>query len=80
MAAFAGGIPAALFERQGRTLRVFEKDGLEEILLQFVEEYKRGRIFGSRKRIVVKEYPAETAEIFSQCGFIREMQDYCLYR
>lgn len=80
VAALAGGIPAALFERQGRTFRIFEKDGLEEILLQFVEEYKRGRIFGGRKRIVVKEYPAVAAEIFSKCGFIREMQDYCLYR
>lgn len=80
VAALAGGIPAALFERQGRTFRVLEKDGLEEILLQFTEEYKRGRIFGGRKRIVVKEYPAEAAEIFSKCGFIREMQDYCLYR
>lgn len=78
--ALVGGIPAALFERQGRIFRVFGKEGLDEILLQFAEEFKRGRIFAGRKRIVVKEYPAEVAEMFSKSGFIREMQDYCLYR
>lgn len=78
--ALVGGIPAAIFERQGKTFRVFEREGLEEILLRFAEEFKRGRIFADRKRIVVKEYPAEAAEIFSKSGFIKEMQDYSLYR
>lgn len=78
--ALVGGIPAAIFERQGKTFRVFEREGLEEILLRFAEEFKRGRIFADRKRIVVKEYPEEAAEIFSKSGFIKEMQDYSLYR
>ncbi|MCM1213923.1 MAG: DEAD/DEAH box helicase [Lachnospiraceae bacterium] len=78
--ALAGGIPAALFERQGKTFRIFAKDGLEDILRQFTEEFKRGRIFADRKRIVVKEYPEEAAEAFGKSGFLREMQDYCLYR
>lgn len=78
--AFVGGLPAALFERQGKVFRVFEGGDLEEILSRFVEEFTRGRIFTGRKRIVVKEYPAEAAEAFGKSGFMREMQDFCLYR
>lgn len=79
-AAFRGGLPIALFERQGRTLRVFETEGLQEILQLFEEEYRRGRIFAGRKRIVVTDYPGEAAAAFQGSGFIREMQDYVLYR
>ena len=78
--AFAGGLPAVLFERQGKVFRAFERKGLEEMLSMFADEFKRGRIFPGRKRIVVKEYPAEAAEAFGKSGFIREMQDFCLYR
>lgn len=77
---FRGGRPVALMERQGRTLRVFETADLAEALKLFGEEFRRGRIFPGRKRIVVKEYPAEAAKIMEECGFIREMQDYTLYR
>lgn len=81
---FRNGVPVALFERQGRTLQVFEQEwqegGAENVLKQFTEEFRRGRIFPGRKRIVVKEYPPETAKIMEACGFIREMQDYTLYR
>lgn len=78
--AFRGGVPAALFERQGKTLRIFETEGLEEILSQFAEEFKRGRVFPEKKRIVVKEYPAEAAKALGESGFLREMQDFCFYR
>ncbi len=78
--AFAGGIPAAVMERQGKVLRVFE-DGLqEECLLLFVKEYRRGKLFPAQKRIVVKEYPKQAAEALKQAGFSREMSDYVLYR
>ena len=81
---FRSGVPVALLERQGRTLRVFEQErqegGPEDVLKQFTEEFRRGRIFPGRKRIVVKEYPPEAAKIMEACGFIREMQDYALYR
>lgn len=78
--AFRNGLPVALFERQGKTLCVFERDGLKEILCLFVEEFRRGRIFPGKKRIVVKEYSAEASEVLTESGFMREMQDYCLYR
>lgn len=78
--ALRGGLPAALFERQGRTLRVFDMEGLEEALRLFVQDYKGKRIFAGKKRIVVKEYPAEAAACLAAAGFGREMQDYVLYR
>lgn len=78
--AFQSGLPAALFERQGKTLRVFETERLEGMLRLFVEEYQKGRIYAGRKRIVVTDYPAEAAEALSVSGFRREMQDYVLYR
>lgn len=78
--AFRGGLPAALFERQGRLLRIFGTEGLEEILRLFAEEYGRGRIFPGKKRIVVKEYPKEAAKALGESGFLREIQDFCLYR
>ncbi len=81
VAAFRGGVPTALFERQGRVLRVFAgEQRLGEVIRLFVEEFRRGRIYAGRKRIVVKEYPAEAAEALGGSGFIREMQDYVLYR
>lgn len=79
-AAFRGGLPIAIFERQGKSLRIFETEGLKEILCQFAEEFKGGRIFPDKKRIVVKEYPAEAASALAESGFLREMQDFCLYR
>lgn len=77
---FRGGEAAVLFERQGRTLRILEQEGVAESLALFAEEYKRGRIFPGKKRIVVKEYPREAAETLAAGGFLKEMQDYVLYR
>lgn len=79
-AALRGGLPAAVFERQGRTLRVFDMEGLEEALRLFAQEYKMKRIFAGKKRIVVKEYPADAAACLAAAGFAREIQDYVLYR
>ncbi|MCM1102508.1 MAG: DEAD/DEAH box helicase [Clostridium sp.] len=79
-AALRGGRPAAVFEKQGKLLRVFDAEGLEEVLFLFVEAFRRGRLFAGRSRIVIKEYPAEAAPALERCGFLREMQDYVLYR
>lgn len=78
--ALSGGLPVAVFERQGKTLRVFLPEKLNECLRLFVEEYNRGTVYSGRKRIVVKEYPAEAADAFAGTGFIREMKDYVVYR
>lgn len=83
--AFRDGLPAVVFERQGKVLRCFDtgegqEDGSREILRLFVEEFQRGRIFPGKKRIVVKEYPAQAADALAESGFLHEIQDYVLYR
>lgn len=75
-----GGLPVAVMEKQGKTLRVFDGQRLEECMKLFTEEYKRGKIFPAIKRVVVKEYPAAAAAALAAAGFLREMQDYVLYR
>lgn len=78
--ALRGGLPVVVFEKQGKSCSVFDAEGLEEVLFLFVEEFRRGRIFAGRSRIVVKEYSEEAAYAFERCGFLREIQDYVLYR
>ena len=78
--ALRGGLPVMLFEKQGKGLRIFDPSCLEEALQLFTKEYRQGRIFPDRKRIVVKEYPAEAADALAQNGFMKEMLDYTLYR
>lgn len=69
-----------LFEKQGKGLRVFDPSCLKKALQLFTQEYRQGRIYTDRKRIVVKEYPAEAADVLAESGFVREMLDYTLYR
>ncbi|MEZ3505489.1 MAG: DEAD/DEAH box helicase [Lachnospiraceae bacterium] len=78
--ALRGGLPVILFEKQGKGLRIFDSSCLQEALQLFTKEYRLGRIFPDRKRIVVKEYPAEAADALAQNGFMKEMLDYTLYR
>lgn len=79
-AALKSGIPAAVFERKGKVLRCFEDSGMEEIMSAFVRSYKKLQIFPDKKRLVIKEYPEHMGEVLKQAGFMKEMQDYVLYR
>ncbi|MCM1134088.1 MAG: DEAD/DEAH box helicase [Clostridium sp.] len=79
-AAFCGGRLAALFERQGKSLQVFDKETLKDALSLFVEEYRRGRIFAGKKRIAVENYPKEAEEILAESGFVREVQKMTVYK
>ena len=63
-----------------KSCSAFETAGLEDVLFLFVEEFRRGRIFTGRKRIVVKEYLQDLAAVFEKCGFVKEIRDYVLYR
>ncbi len=78
--ALRSGVPVAVLERQGRTLRVFEPDSMDEALEVFIQEYSRRRIFSSQSRIVVKDYPEEAAQALGSAGFIQELQGYVTYR
>ena len=79
-----GGNPIAVMERQGKVLRILEADlqreTLEECFGIFAEEFKRGNIFPGVRRIVVKEYPDMAADVLKHAGFMKEMQDWVLYK
>jgi ATP-dependent Lhr-like helicase len=78
--ALKGGMPVMVFERQGKVLRVFEAADLDESLQAFVQDFNGKRLYQTLNRLVVKQYPAFAAPALSAAGFIREMQDYVLYR
>lgn len=81
--ALRSGNLAAVMERQGKILRVFDDvsdPDLLPVMEEFVREYKRRQIFPDQKRLVIKEYPVHMDQIFRQTGFIKEMRDYVLYR
>lgn len=75
-----GGEPAAVFERKGKVLRIFNEEHCEECLKAFGAEYERRRIYPDSKRLILKEYPEWAGEFLKKAGFQREMQDYVLYR
>ena len=81
--AIKAGVPQAVFERQGKTLRTFgewDEAAGTQMLQSFAAAFRGKTLFAGIKRVVVKEYPAESAEALAAAGFIREMQDYVLYR
>lgn len=79
--ALLDGLPAVVLERQGKTMRTLEAaDNLEVVLKELATAFRKKELFSSLKRLVVKDYPADAAEALKQAGFIREMQDYVLYR
>ena len=78
--ALRAGIPVAVLERQGKILRVFETEGLEAVFKEFSVGFRQKLLFPELKRLIVKEYPKEAAEALKAAGFLKEMQDYVLYR
>ena len=78
--ALCAGAPVAVFERQGKVLRVFDDKLLSEALRVFAHDYAGKRIFSTVNRLMVKQYPKEAVDALSSAGFLREMQDYVMYR
>lgn len=74
------GRTAAVMERQGKVLRFFEEEGREAVLSEFVRCFQRKLLFPEQKRLILKEYPENAGDLLKKAGFIREMQDYVLYR
>ena len=74
------GVPVAVFERKGKIFRVFDESLLPELLSGFIHDYEKRNIFPDLNRLIVKQYPGEAAAALVNAGFIREMQDYVLYR
>lgn len=70
----------AVFERQGKTLRIFETDQSEPMLLQFVHDFNEKRFYSGISRLIVKDYPKEAEAALKAAGFLKEITDYVLYR
>lgn len=70
----------AVMERQGKILRVYEPDCLEEVMTEFVRDYRQNALFAEQRRITVKEYPREAGDALRRAGFMQEMGDFVLYR
>lgn len=78
--ALLDGAVAAVAERQGKTLRIFEEAFTDVILEEFARAFAGKKVYPGQKRIVVKEYPRDIEEYFKKHGFLKEMQDFVLYR
>ncbi|MDR1665029.1 MAG: DEAD/DEAH box helicase [Clostridiales bacterium] len=79
-AALRKGAPVAAFERYGQALRVFDGESLPRALRLFMEEYTEKRLFPEKKRLTVKQYPAEAAQALSEAGFVKVMMDFAAYQ
>lgn len=78
--ALADGKTAAVMERQGRIFKVFEQKYLEQALAAFTRAFLDRKIFPSVKRLMIKEYPKDAGDAFEKAGFMKEMQDFVLYK
>lgn len=79
LVALRAGRPVAVMGRQGKSLTVYEMKGIEQVMAEFVKEFKKKRVYPDLNRIVLKEYPSEMSEILKSAGFMREMNDFVLY-
>jgi ATP-dependent Lhr-like helicase len=77
--ALKAGVPVAVFERYGHTLRVFDYEVLQHTLRSFLRDYTGKRIFPEKKRLTVKQYPPEAAKALAEAGFTKVMMDYAAY-
>jgi ATP-dependent Lhr-like helicase len=78
--ALKAGLPVAVFEQQGKALRVFDAGALAEALAAFAQDFNARRIYPALRRLTVRQYPREAAEALKSAGFSGEMRDYVLYR
>ncbi len=78
--ALRAGIPVVIMERQGKLLKVFEEQYLEEAMRVLSQDFIRQRIFSGQNRLIVKEYPEEAVVALAAASFKRELKDYVLYR
>ena len=69
-AALRQGRAAAVMERQGKVLRIFEEEGMEAVLSEFVRCFQRKLLFPDQKRLILKEYPEHAGEPVSYTHLI----------
>lgn len=78
--ALMDGAVVAVAEKQGETLRVFDEAAAPEALRALADAFRRGTIFPTLPRLLIKKYPPTAAPHLESAGFTREMLDYTLMR
>ena len=78
--ALMDGAVVAVSEKQGETLRVFDDPAAPEALRALADAFRRGAIFPTLPRLLIKKYPPTAAAHQEAAGFTREMLDYTLMR
>ena len=78
--ALMDGAVVAVSEKQGETLRVFDDPAAPEALRALADAFRRGAIFPTLPRLLIKKYPPTAAPHLEAAGFTREMLDYTLMR
>lgn len=78
--ALRAGLPVCVLENSGKTLRVFEPQFLGGALRDFIPAYRRRHVFPDQKRVTIKHYPAEAADVLADAGFLRQMLDYEIWQ
>jgi ATP-dependent Lhr-like helicase len=78
--ALRAGVPAALLEKQGQVLRVFDEEFTESAVNALAEDFKKGFIFPNLKRLTVKQYPKNAEAALKSAGFMAQMLDFVLYK
>ncbi len=75
-----GGRVAAVLEKSGDALRIFDRETAPQALSALAREFHGGRILSWRDRLSIKTCPDWAAPQLERAGFARVMLDYVLYR
>lgn len=75
-----GGRVAAVLEKSGDALRIFDRETAPQALSALAREFHGGRILSWRDRLSIKTCPDWAAPPLERAGFARVMLDYVLYR
>ena len=78
--ALMDGAVVAVSEKQGETLRVFDDPAAPEALRALADAFRRGTVYPTLPRLLIKKYPPTAAAHLEAAGFTREMLDYTLMR
>ena len=78
--AIKAGLPVAVLEKQGKSLRVFENKALPDALRALNESFLKGKIFPSLNRLVIKSYPEFAADVLKSTNFSYSIPDFELYK
>jgi ATP-dependent Lhr-like helicase len=80
VAALKAGVPIAVFERNGRVLRIFDDAYTDKVAESFAEAFKNGEIYANQRKISLKDYPKQAADSLESAGFVNIMLDWELYK